>query len=388
MPEFIVYHKDIAGNRLGEAAPGNLRFGWSLEGPGYCTYDLPVNNALVQQSRTRPYRTDFQLNHKSGQAVMGGFHTEIGMAEHQYGRLLNIGGKDYLHYLDRTFWPRDPNSNYRTTVSADNVNGTVFQMTNETISHIAYQVIAQGVNDAATAAISPIADPYIFQFTGGFPPPGSGSLSYRIEPGDTRSVRDHLNEIFAFNTTSANYYVRLNEFNQIPLNVSTGEFPTYGIGTTPVMKFNANPLGGNCEIISWGHKGIRGTRFFGVAQGPSSKKGQFVQSGTSLYRRWDYNEEFQGAGAFSNINALATATQADGLLPDLEIQIAFYDDPEHFSPWLREFLFPGVRVALKGELFWTSLNDTFTVTAMDVEVGNGDGPTKYTLTLNQPQTTV
>ena len=389
MSIFYVVHKDINGVELGEVSPANLKFGWSLDAPGYITYDIPIMSpsyypiSMAHYTKTTPYKTDFHLRDRSGQWYMGGFHTEISAQDFQYSKSLSVAGKDYLYYLDRNFWPKDPMYNYRTSADAsvDPTNGTVFTQVNETISSLVVKLIYQAINDAGLSANWPVTNGYTFAFSGGFPTPGIGSYSYRIDPGDTRSVREHINEILALNTTGTNYYIRLDQFSQIPLT-GAGNLPTYGISDPVVWKFNADGRGGNCEVISFRHGGIRGTRLMAVAQGPSSKKAAFAQAGTSTYRRWDFTEEFVGTGAFNDLASLTAAASADALRPDIEIQIRFPDEPERTTPWIREILYPGVRVELTADMLWYQGSDTFTVTAMDAEVS--DEAVMYTLTLNLP----
>jgi len=371
--DWLVYHYETSGGIIGEVTPLNLRWGVTVDGPGYITYDMPIaNNHLAHQLRTKPYRTDWQLlNRNGGQWITRGFHTEVTIDDYFNTRMMKVAGKDYLHYLERIMWPRDPNSNYRTSTFLDSTNGTVFDYT-DTIDYLVYKLISE-----ATGYVN---YSFVPSFTGAPSPTGSG-FRYRVEPGDTRTLWQHITDLFSLGDSTENYYLRLDQYGNydFPSNL----LPRYSTIDTPAYDFDANPRGGNCELVSFRHGGIRGTWFFGLASGPSAKKAVLGNNGMSAYRRWDISEEFTGPNAYTNLSTLVASSLEEALIPDIEIQVKWVEEPEKFSPWFREYFWPGVRVGLKADLGWIDINDTFTVMALECSVEN-DGVTEYTATLNLP----
>jgi len=380
MSDWIVYHRDHSGNNYGEFNPLNLRWGKSLIGPGYITYDIPLSNALATLGQTRPYRSDFSLQTRGGGPhIMSGIHTEVSIQDHYKNRVMSVAGKDYLHYLEKVIWPKDPNSNYRTTTAADPTNGTVFDYTGS-VSYVIYRLIRESCNDSG------IADSLQWQFLG-TPSSGGTEVRYRIDPGDTRTIADHISEILSMGDPAVTRFLQLvAPWGEPSLNFPSSALPAYGTSTPVTYKFICRP-GGNAEFLSFRHGGIRGTRVFGIAQGPSNRKGVINYAGGSLYRRLDIVEEFSGPSALANLTTLVASAASEALVPDIEVQVKFYDNPEIFNPFMDELVFPGARVQLEVDLEWTDIVDTFTVTALDCACED-NGATEYTATLNKPLATV
>ncbi len=384
----VTHYTASDGLARAQANPLNLRWGKFLGSPGYVTYGLPfiqsgpgVDVGITIPLHTRPYATDFtvQNSYMDGvMPVMGGFITEIAIEDWDNNRVLSIAGKSWEHYWERIIWPKDPNSTYRTTTAVDPINGTVFDYTG-TIDYLIYNLAKESLNSPNSLVVSGLNNPGT----------GGGTYRYRIDPGDTQSIAEHMQNIFALGNESATPYLKMDPVYKY---FETNLLPRYGIGTPVTYRFRAggtwwsslSPYAGgdNCELVGFRHGGIRGTRMLGIANGPVSKKAAFASLNTATYRRWDIVEEFTKSNAYANLTSLVNTSISDAQIPDVEIQIRYHDF-DSFDPELNRAVFPGARVVLQSDLIYWGINDTFTVTAVECEV-NDEGGATYTATLNQP----
>lgn len=382
MPGWIMQHREITpnpGTKIGHCSPWNLQWGLALDGSAYVNYEIPLTDPLARELLVKPRRTDYALQTRGGGPIVtSGFHTELSMDSIGTNRMLKVAGKGYLSYLDNIIWPKDPNSNYRTTTLADPTNGTVFDYSGS-VSYVVYRLITE-----ATA----LADSLTFTFSS-IPASGGTAVRYRIEPGDTRTIAQHISDIFALGDPAVKYYLRLVAGGD-PLRtiqMTSGVLPSFGTSTAITYKFRSGlSTPANCEIISFKYGGIRGTRLLALAQGPNHRKAVIDVGNTGWYRRWDIVEEFGGPSGFANLTTLAASTMDEAQVPDIEIQIKYYDEPEIFNPYINDLVYPGARVGLTAELEWIYLSDTFTVTSVDCTASDGIS-TEYIATLNQPFST-
>jgi hypothetical protein len=313
---------------------------------------------------------------------MGGFITEVAIEDWDNNRVLSIAGKSWEHYWERIIWPKDPMSTYRTTTAADPTNGTVFDYTG-TVDYLIYNLAKESLNSPNSLSVLGLNNPGT----------GGGTYRYRIDPGDTQSIAEHMQNIFSLGNETNTPYISMDPLNRY---FETNLLPRYGTSRPTTYKFMAGGTwwssiapysgGDNCEIVGFRHGGIRGTRMFGIANGPVSKKAVISSLNTSSYRRWDIVEEFTKANAYANLTQLVATAITDAQIPDIEIQVR-YSDPGMFFPGINEAVFPGARVVLEADLIYWGISDTFTVTAVECEVTD-EGVATYTATLNQPGGTI
>ncbi len=357
-----VIHKDHSGNLLGEITPSELSFGMSLGNVGYVNYSLPLAHIMATRPFFEPYRTDFILERNGFQKLWNGIHTneEINLED----RTLRVAGKDWLHYFERIIWPKDPNSNYRSTTAADATNGTVFDYTNN-VFELAHRLMIQSTG---------LTDSLAWTTNYSYPTTFS-TFRYQIQPGDTHTIAEHISEIFRLETGTAKPAVR-------PLNGVSYFAPSwYEYGSaTPVV--HTLEHGMNCEVLNFRNEGIQATRTFGIAQGLSSRKGYYAQHGTiGWYRRYDSVEEFSSVGAASNIMNLTNAASESNGAPHLEVNVRYVQPPtdSNFSFW--ETIRPGVRVRIRADLVSFILDQDLVVVSIEATVDE-EGEENIVLTLD------
>jgi hypothetical protein len=106
--KWTVKHLEHDGTVLSTFKPENLTF--SLEkgenGPHTVSYELSRGNDSVTPAFVGPYRTDFEL-YSDTDLIVAGMHTLFNVESDQ--EHVKIGGKGWLHYLQKRYWPFDPN---------------------------------------------------------------------------------------------------------------------------------------------------------------------------------------------------------------------------------------------------------------------------------------
>jgi hypothetical protein len=287
MSGFEVRHYNNGGTLLGSVYPTRLSWGDSLSSIGYVSYDIPLDHPLADSQRTWPYMTDFQVYWQDTWFMMGGMITEFEIDDELEVPVVHVGGKDWAHYYERIIWPKDPNSNYRTTTAADPTNGTVFDYTDNR-KYIVYILSEQSEYP-----------PYNADLFMASASSGGTTIRKTIYPGDTQSIYEHMMEVLRTGSGISGYdFFRFNA-NKI------ANWYTYG-GSLPTLKYRFEHKK-NC-IVRVGHHGILGTRTFGIAQGPSSRRGFYYDhSYQATYRRYDVVEEFSQQNAYATVQDLTNA---------------------------------------------------------------------------------
>jgi hypothetical protein len=104
MSHWRITHRDIQHRALGESAfEGEITK--TLNDIHTVAYSLQFTDPLCKKDKTRPYVTDFELR-RHDFTVLAGEHTAV-EGSNDSG-VLRVAGKSWEHYLERQFWPFNP----------------------------------------------------------------------------------------------------------------------------------------------------------------------------------------------------------------------------------------------------------------------------------------
>jgi len=109
--DFLVYHRDVEfGVVTGQYVPEHLGFSIRNSEAGHISYEIPLSEPFLRFEEFGPYRTDYQLyrrgNSGAYQLLTEGMLTSVNLNKDRDSIL--VGGKDWLHYLERRTYPFDP----------------------------------------------------------------------------------------------------------------------------------------------------------------------------------------------------------------------------------------------------------------------------------------
>lgn len=106
---WTIIHRNHDGSSRGQTRPENLSFELNLNEPHTINYEVSFGDSITRPDAdgdfVGPYRTDFELYY-GGVMIMAGMHTEH--ACNSDDEFASVSGKDWSHYLERRFWPFEP----------------------------------------------------------------------------------------------------------------------------------------------------------------------------------------------------------------------------------------------------------------------------------------
>lgn len=106
MSGITVNHREHDGTLIATYQPENLQFTLNKGENGCHVISYEISRAIVTADFVGPYRTDFELL-VDGSAVniLSGMHTNYSIQSNE--EHVKIAGKDWLHYLEKRYWPYD-----------------------------------------------------------------------------------------------------------------------------------------------------------------------------------------------------------------------------------------------------------------------------------------
>lgn len=351
MSMWTIAHRNHSDVVLGRAFPRDLEFGTYLNKPGYINYNFPLSEPMAKFGTCRPYVTDFILSTKTGAGivdVMGGFHT--GVQVDQELEVLQINGKDWLHYLERILWPYDPGTARWKPLSADALGG-IFQETEyakDLVAHyLNYCLTGASVANSLGITIDNVNSP-------------GGSNSAIVEPGETGTALDKISELALLGAGSGN-----------PQGLAFRMSPTrHFIETTPSTTFGdvTFEIGANAKLVSYTNNGPRGTRTYGQAQGPSSRLSSIATSGDTTYRRLDVLEDFGTVPSKAALDSLVSKIAIRNSTDQIELSLEYVPNDPTLDVW--STLRPGSTVSIKGDIGYTFLDFNAIIVGIECKVSN------------------
>lgn len=322
-------HADIA---LGEAYPQSLSFSLQLKRVGSISYGLDLEQDLATRTKTNPYITDFKLfrGHEGEMLpIMGGIHTSIDISEAE-DNLLNVGGKDWLHYFEKDEWPFDPTDpilyNYK-----------------QTGRDIA--LVVKDILDTTLAQPNSLALTYTLAAVGQL-------VNYKIEPADTEKILSKLDELskiapgFDFEIT----HDRI--------------FKLYAPQKTRTLTGFALKQGHNIENLHYTENGPQASKLRGFAQA-TTRLGYVVDDpAQTAYRRLVESVEFSDVTDANSLQEKTIAEASRMAAPAIEFSCSFVNYDNDLNFWGEVTL--GDKIHVQGDLGYDMIDDYFRFVGIEV----------------------
>lgn len=326
-------HSDVA---LGEAFPQDLSFSKLLKRVGTISYGLDLEQDLAVRSKTNPYITDFKLfrGHEGEMVpIMGGMHTSIEISGAE-NNLLNVAGKDWLHYFEKDEWPFNP---------LDPIQYNYRQAGRD------IALVVKDILDTTLAQPNSLNLTYTLAAVGQL-------INYKIEPADTEKIFSRLDELskiapgFDFDITHDRV------------------FKLYAPQKTRTLTGFALREGDNIENLHYTENGPQATKLRGFANG-ATRLGHVVDDAAqSAYRRLVESVEFSDV---TDVTALQDKTTAEALrmaAPAIEFSCSFINYDVDFDFWSQ--VDTGDKIHVKGDLRYDKLDNYFRL--VGIECGPSD----------------
>ena len=339
MPDFHIIHKDHNGVALGECTPNNLSFGMPLNDVGYIQYDLDDNHPLANYLYTRPYVTDWEL-WVDDIPLMGGLHTSINRASAD-ANAITVAGKDWLHYLEKRFYPFDPTNieTYWYSVGTTDV----------------YTILTH-LLDTTLGRKNSLGLTYSFGSFG-------STIDYAVTPGDMEDIASKLKSLsegspgFDFEIT---YDKQILLYSPHKVSVSN-------------LYFIA---GQNLLDVNWTDNGPTSTYFLGIGTGPTTMVGQVGYGWhegeyggeddplSPVYRRLDSGKDFGTlpTDELDNpyLKRLTRGESIKAIVPKIELPLSVIPDINFWT-----YARPGVVVNVEIDDQYENINSEYRIVGIE-----------------------
>jgi hypothetical protein len=316
---------------IGEVVPLDLEFTKPHDAGGYCNYKIPKDSPMANRDKVEPYVTQYQL-FREGQVIVEGVHTAVGGLSIG-GETIDISGKDYLHYLDKRFFPFDPTdvSKYEFV----KVDTDVFTIIEDMLDIVLQQ---PGSID--------------FFYANGT----SGILnSLKIDLADTSSI---LSKIITLSEQKPGFDFEMRANRHFHLYAPRKDF----------LSSYIVEQGRNLEELAYAEQGIEGTVVLGMSQASNSKIGSIVTHvNIGKYGRWDHTHDFAN---IIDPETLTTLTEGEAdRSANQQIELTAMVIPQG-SDNIWELIEPGWSVRVKADVGYDSIDGIFRCTGMKGSISN------------------
>lgn len=336
--EWRVVHLDHSFVKLGEAFPSNLDFAVFLSKIGHCNYDLSFEDGLANSDNVYPYRTDYVLYRGQTLALQGGIH--VAVEPDIDNRVIQISGNDYLHYLERRWYPFDPTNlatgGYTAPVGTD------------------IAVIVKKLLDDTLAVANSLPLTYTL------PAVGQTVNDFKIPLGDTEMI---LAKIETLSKRSPGFDYEITPAREFKMYA-----PKKGSNKTFVFE-----QGRNCSPTGYVNRGPQATHTLGIAQGSGNKRASAVTMAAAAgYRRMDKDEQFNTQLDQTTLDSMTLAEAQRNSAPTIEFSVSYI--PEDDVDIWRE-VWVGDTVRVHADVEYAKINDKFRIVGIENrpdDAGNDD----------------
>lgn len=376
------------GSLIQIVRPENLHFVLTLGQVGISTIEYDIardakdddGDPIITQDFVGPYRTDFLLK-KEGvtDPIMGGMHTQVsGLDGDDPLDVIQIGGKEWLHYLERRNWPYDV---ALSQIRLD-LDGFLFKATAVEVGAIIANIL-QTVRDLSANYPGPPDEfgpnpSYSLGFTIDVDDTGF-STNYEIPFMDSTSIFAMIQQLSLMGLTRGGF-----DFTITPAKVFRLIYPEIGDPDSPIytLEVDATTHIANMESVGFTNTGPGATHVLGVGAGTASQPGginKHFPANSAVFRRLDKVAEF---ATVKNLDALESLTS---------LELAFGANPIHEIPVIVNpaeipdfwtLTRPGMYVAIDYDLGFHHINSTQKIISMDCRVDT-EGEEEVQLTFNQ-----
>jgi hypothetical protein len=320
--DFRIIHLNHDFVEIGECFPNSLSFSLPLSAAGDIAYELAIDHNLATWQKTYPYRTDYLLL-LGEQMLQGGIHTGVAISDVET-ETLQISGNDYLHYLEKRWYPFDP-LNLAAGGYIAPINTDVF-------------TLVENLLDATLA----LSDSLPLDYDNGL----SGQVinDFKIELGDTEYLKSKI-ETLSKKAPGFDYEI-----------TPQREFKMYADGKGTIRDFTFEQ-GRNILLLDYANRGPEGTHTLGIVQGSGNKIARAVNhTGMPTYRRMDAHSDLQIITTDANVVQQATVAESErNFAPSTEISAKYIGD-ESITDIFQE-VETGDRVRVNVDLGWDTIND-------------------------------
>jgi hypothetical protein len=260
-PEWRVILFRAGHSMLGEAHPVNLSFSKYIKDIGSVTFDMNLSHPLCVRDKIEPYATDFVLMHKEHH-ILGGIITSVNVdVETEW---VTLAGKEYTHYLEKRFWPIDPD------------NPEIYSAIQEDSFVVVTDILDRVLMEPHSLMMS-----YDLGMSGIL-------VNYRIEPGDTESVYEKLRDL-SEQSPGFDFGTHIDIIDQMVHVELMAESPRITRDNDFVFE-----LGRNIRSFSYDCTGVKATFVAGSGAGSSNKMMRVAmhEEDMEMYRRLDHTVDF------------------------------------------------------------------------------------------------
>jgi len=373
MANWFVRHLDHSGNVLDEFEPEALDFTWNLgqQGPHTVQYELSMQHAELHHGRwlnkLGPYFTDFEL-FRDNRKIMAGMHVALSQGNVE-DDAVTIGGKDYLHYLEKRHYP---------SYSYDDLYIDLIE-TELDLPPAPRIWVEQDISTVVSEMLTETRDidSYSLDFSVDVPTFGQTIPYYRIDMGDTEMLLSKIQTMsrawydlgFDFEMTPAKV------FKLYPREYDPSFSPIWG--TLPNGNGDPNPPG--FVDVGFTNQGVEGTHAMGIGSGIAVKgiANSHYRNNSAFYRRIDMIADVGDYGPdphgdpIKMLKALTNSAISVGANPFKEVELTL--KPEEIGNfWKTESpgFWPGRYIYLDHDLIWHHLDSLFKITSVRVQVDN------------------
>lgn len=337
---FRIIHYDHDGDALGELAPNNPEFAIYLNKVGFINYDIDLAHPMSRRRYTAPYVTDFKLDY-DGVDIMGGLHVKANIGD-SADHVLKVGGKDWLHYLERRIFPFVDS----TGVFADFVEANVDLFT-----------IVTDILDKVLAEPNSLSLSYDSTTCG-------QTTNYKIPFGDVGKIMDKLIELSGGHPGF--------DFDVSPSRRFTMYYPRKTRTLDLVLEH-----GRNIYVPDYTDSGPQGTRTTGTAVGSSARMFKIIDSSTQdVFRLLDATEDVNNVTSEDDMQPILQGDADRNSIPSLEFSVKVI--LENLNPFAEIEI--GDIIPVRGNFVYDKINDYYRVVGMTCNpTDEGDYDVELTL---------
>jgi hypothetical protein len=377
MSDATIYHDEHDGTLIEVFYPENLQFTLNKgeNGPHDISYEVS-RSALLSPDSVGPYRTDFRLNLSTSTddpvVIMGGMHTMVSVASDQ--EMVQFAGKDWLHYLERRYWPyddTDPNA-YRAghtpsfpTTAGSGLEGDPL---NDPPANLAYAVSFDVEALDSMTIIKEMLDvvlaqPNSLDITYSLSPIGHIPIYFTIDLISTETILSKIQGLSQEDPGLFDFWIDYNKHLHV---VSGNQYPSGVVSDASLAEHTfdtTNPSSG-IFTVSWTNTGPEQTRLIATGSNPSSSLAVVREytPASDVFRLLEKNQNFDMTFEKYELRNRARKAELYGLNPVHEVTLSVL--PESVSDFWTKFR-PGKAIWIYADLEVHTIDAAFEIVSMD-----------------------
>ncbi|HEY1248257.1 MAG TPA: hypothetical protein VGE97_04650 [Nitrososphaera sp.] len=380
MSDITVIHTEHDGTPINTFRPENLNFTLrkGQDGPHDITYEISRSNTSTDM--VGAYRTDFILEVDSSAVpyvIMRGMHTSAPQITTDEERI-QIAGKDWLHYLERRYWPfndSDPNF-YRTGAGAvtDNNPPTGFSYYVDPLSPQDSMKIVTDLLDQILSLPNSMALTYTL------PDIGHDIEFFSVDIFDSENILSKIQTLSQEDPGEFDFWVDSDKEFHVAAPYRY-DIDVVGDNSLAVHTFDALTPSSGLFSINYENIGPGCTRLYGSGANQSSTlvATREYGPGSTQFRLLEDHVSYTGVITRERVQRLTRRDLLFRLNPIHNVSISVV--PESITNFWSVF-HPGVAIWLIADLEAHTIDAAFEVVSIDGQ-SDTDGNMLATLNLNQ-----